>query len=346
MDFDDLDDLEEAAGVAPPASKPEKPVYVPTDYLPPMPRNFRLPGLDAIPERIREAYPKDPDRKICIRAIVLYGAADTWMSWAQTCITAPDFLEMVVYEWPSHGSREEEDNPSNLEKLANDAFRALKPILEQHMPGGRVENAPFAFVCHSVGCLLGVVLSKKIKDELNLEPATVVMLDRGPPHLPMFSEYGRRRMVEDKEDFFLWYNKMVWDNFKRWPGEKGDKILQGWWEDVKHANDYREVGFYKFDCPLLVIRAMKNDFLNLIAKAPDASAEVVEAQKKRDELMISPEGDAKDFGFEQFEDWKLWADDLTIEDVDVDHNGAPHHKRSRELIFAALDKVAPRPEKK
>jgi len=323
--------------------------YVPDEWMPPIPRNFRLPDFSELPERIQKLLPEPdlhlkPRPHVCIRAFVFYGAGDTWYAWANLAATAPPYVEVAVHEWPSHGSRDEEEPSLALDKLATDAFKAIKPAMEQHASGGRIEGAPFVLIGHSIGCLVVTALSKMLREEFGLEPAAVIMLDRGPPHIPLHSEQGQKLRDEDPWEFMKDYNTMVHSTATAAGGERGQKMIDMWINDCKVGSDTREIGYHKFECEMLLLRAAKNIDIEGWRTCDDP--EKVAKWQKREPLMGSPTGWAMDCSPEQYDEWSEWVEPgkLIVKDIITDHIGIKSHKQALEEIWDLVNqKKAPKP---
>lgn len=317
MDFDDLDDIEDAQ-------------YVPEEYMSLITRSYRFPGRDTIPEKIRSSLPEDRELKVCLRVFAFTGVGDSYLNWELgPGRSAPPWLELATHEWPSHGTRDEEDCPTSLEALAEDAFKGLRATLQQHQPGGRFPGAPFAFIGHSVGALLLTALCKRLKDEMDLEPKAVVILDRAPPHMPLFNELGRQRK---KEDPMAWLDEYVGNM-----NLKDEKAKWTWINDSELSNDTREVGFFTFNCDMLILRAEKNKFIDTYK---DDTPEARSYYDKRCKIMFSSPESAMDFDFEQFDEWDKWcAHNITIEDIDAYHMSIKDHPKALELIWDFFSKV-------
>jgi len=327
MDFDDLNDVEDAVAS-----------YQPTEYMTPIVHNFRFPPLSDIPEQIYKTLPEDVERKVSLRVFSFIGAGDLLMYWWRSIMNAPPWAELAVHEWPSHGTRAEEPPPASLDALTDDAFKGIVRILEQHQPSGRLAGAPFAFIGHSVGALLVTTLCKRLRDEMGLEPAAVVVLDRAPPHMPLFSPYGSNKMQTDPKQFLKEYIPDIAANAEKVGGEKGDKMTQMWLDDIKLAIDTRDVGFYTFPCELLILRARKNELADTERKNASPEAKVV--HELRDKLMFSSPGSAMDFDFAMFEEWAKWSSaDISIQDIDSAHIGIKDHKDADKAIWDFLAKV-------
>mmetsp|Transcript_31763 Transcript_31763/g.69504 ORF Transcript_31763/g.69504 Transcript_31763/m.69504 type:complete len:1073 (+) Transcript_31763:60-3278(+) len=336
------DDLEQAEAADP---RP-KPYAEPVDYLPPIPRNFRLPDYDAVPAALQKNYEGlhlETRPKVSMRVFVFYGAGDNWYTWAMLAKDVPEFVEMAVYEWPAHGSRDGEEPLTSLDAITEDAFLALKPALEQHAKGGRIEGAPFAFIGHSIGTLIVTALSKKIEEEMHLEPSCVVMMDRGAPHQAHHSEYGQKMRDEDPWQFIRYWAVMVYKAGMSHGGEKGQKMVQGWCDDAKIASDARPIGWYKFKCPLLVLRATDNVYIDLDKDSDDP--ETKERWAQREKMLNSPPGTAMDYAAEQYLEWKEWAEgDFVVVDIKASHMTIKTNQQTLDTMWGMFfAKKAPDP---
>jgi len=258
---------------------------------------------------------------------------------------APSFVEMAVHEWPSHGIREEESPCETLADLARDAFKGLKTAAAQHAVGGALEGAPFALIGHSVGCLLMVEVAALLRSELGLEPALVVALDRVAPHVPMFTPCGMELMQSSPEDFMRLYNGEVHRCAQAAGGERGQRMLQMWVNDVRYANEVRPEGFHVFECDVLVLMALHSALIDREIQVPNPDPEKVKAHAARDRLMNSSPGSAMDYDFAQFEGWARWTSGTcTIRGVDTDHLNIKSHAAALDMIYEALQAAVARSE--
>lgn len=349
MDFDDLDEefdarvasgekLSSAATLAARGAVRRPGAYEPWGFMPRMPRSFRLPGRDSLPPGLAASLPEEPRRDIGLRVFVFCGAGDMAAAWAATAASAPRSLELAVHEWPSHGAREDEPAAGTLDELVEDAMRAVRPVLEQHMRGRPLEGAPFALLGHSIGCLLATALAARLRMEMGLEPAVAIMLDRGPPHMPQFNEVGRRLRESDPDGFFRDFNPVIWRTAQSAGGERRERITKMWVDDIKHNDDTREVGFHTLECDLVVLRAALN------SRAEDdmrnGNPEVVESLRARAAITASPPETSLDFAPEQFTGWETWTSGICkIVDVEADHMTVKTHPDALRLIWETLESV-------
>eukprot|EP00747_Dinoflagellata_sp_TGD_P218683 gnl/TRDRNA2_/TRDRNA2_90892_c0_seq1.p1 gnl/TRDRNA2_/TRDRNA2_90892_c0~~gnl/TRDRNA2_/TRDRNA2_90892_c0_seq1.p1 ORF type:complete len:339 (+),score=55.21 gnl/TRDRNA2_/TRDRNA2_90892_c0_seq1:74-1090(+) len=334
----DFDDLEEAVGNRP---GPYESIY----YFPKIQRSYRLPGRKDLPEKIQSGLPDEVDRSVLIRAFAFYGAGDIVVAWADLECKVPIYAELATHEWPSHGVREDEACPATLDDLATDAIKALMPSLEEHAKGGRLEGAPFVFIGHSIGNKVMSWVARRIWDDMGLEPVAVFAMDSAPPHMPLFSEYGQQQMKEDGVDFMRRYNSQIYNTAQLAKGERGQKMLDMWLKDLVFSVDTREVGFHKFNCPVHVMRALRNWHFDLVKASKDATPEALKAHADRDALMWSSKGSAADCDMDHYKEWQEWTTgECTIHDVDTDHMGVRNHPDTWALIWKVCDELkAPKP---
>mmetsp|Transcript_96062 Transcript_96062/g.213900 ORF Transcript_96062/g.213900 Transcript_96062/m.213900 type:complete len:344 (-) Transcript_96062:37-1068(-) len=342
MDFDDLDEAANA--------DPRPGVYEPREYFPPIPRNFRMPDFNSVPERLQkvggyENLHLEAKPKVTMRAFVFYGAGDTWYAWAHLAKNAPAFCEVAVHEWPFHGSRDEEDPITTLDAMTNDAFRGMKTAMEQHAKGGRIEGAPFALIGHSIGCLVVVGLAKKLFEEMGLSPACVIMLDRAAPHFPLHSEFGQKLRDEDPWQFMKDYNAMVWQAATGAGGEKGERMIKMWCDDVTIGSDTRPVDWFRFENPLMLCIALENFGIEAQKDHPDPK--VREMHAIRDKLMGSPPGCAMDCDADQYKAWSEWVEEpklLIVKEIKASHITIKSNQTCLDAIWELLEKhKAPSP---
>ncbi|CAE8637758.1 unnamed protein product [Polarella glacialis] len=267
MDFDDLDDAIEqrlAEGGDMPDTFFEKAPRAccrKSEIVTAMPlceRNAMIPlARDAKASKGRE---------VTLRAFLFYGPGDTVESLSRQVAAAPSWLELVVHEWPGHGLRKEEQPCADLEALVDDAFEGVAPSLEAMKAGGQLEGAPFALLGHSIGAQLLVALARKLEWKLGVVPATVVVLDRAAPQVPLFSEQGEELLKSNPKDLMKAFKHDVWQSGEVGESE-GAKALQTWTEDLqRYACCTKELGFHKFACDVTVIRPTNNSQINELAK--------------------------------------------------------------------------------
>jgi len=276
MDFDDLDDaIEEAAAQAEEGgelsgglalmlevSKKPKKVYEPSRFIPYVGKSFRAPSLEMIPPEMGGGR-KDGERKICLRALLFYGAGDVVPALQDVLAGAPPWLELAAHEWPGHGTRGEEGACADLDALVQDAWKAFAPSFEDWQEGRPFDGAPFALIGHSIGAQELVRFARLMKKEMKLEPAFVVVLDRAPPDVPLFSEYGQSLLRSSPRDAVKDYRNEA----EKRAAAGDERLLQMLLQDLPLGCETNEVGFHRFNCDVLVLRAKENVKINEDAKA-------------------------------------------------------------------------------
>jgi len=200
MDFDDLDE------VAPVAENKQPPTGTVLDWVV---RNEKIPGLTNSTHRFSEKVLRelDPatrtavvdrsDRKRAptakLRLLCIHGVADSYeQSWFQLEAESPSEIEVVIHEFPGHGRRDGEPVMSSIQELTEDAFDAFRDAME---------TGSFAFLGHSIGCLVALELAKRAQEELNVKPVAVIMVERGAPQFPLWTEKGLKAL--SNEEFSL-----------------------------------------------------------------------------------------------------------------------------------------------
>lgn len=218
MDFDDLDE------VAPVAENAQPPTGTVLDWLP---RTEKIPGLVNSMHRFSEKVLRelDPSTRSAIterskvirgitaklRLLCIHGVADSYeQSWFELEAESPPEIEVVVYELPGHGRRDSEIVCTSVQDLADDAFGALR---------GAMETGAFAFLGHSVGCLVVLELAKRALEELNVKPVVVFMVERGAPQFSPLTPKGVDALqdvafsleVDSKSVLGGWLELKSWD---------------------------------------------------------------------------------------------------------------------------------------
>merc|ERR1712032_541590 len=101
--------------------------------------------------------------------------------------------------------------------------------------------------------------------------------------------------------------------------------LDMWQFDMHLENDCRDVGFYKFPCPVLTVCADRNYQFEAIPKK-DRPPELVARQEKRNKYMSR--GTTFNFSPEQFASWSEWTvSDAEVLRLDTDHYGVKMHEK-------------------
>jgi len=280
-------------------TRPTLAKYVAKDFMPLVPKPQHIGNIEDLPTKIRDSLPH-VKRQVCIRCFFFYDAGTSFVDYAEIVARAPSWMELVVHEWPSHGLRAYEAPCTTLDALVDDAMKGLKFALSQHGQGGELEGAPFAMIGHGTGAQVMVLLAKRLRSEMTVEPSAVVVMDRAPPDVPLFSEYGQELLRSSPEDIIKAYMPIqseTMDNQQSDPlkaanpkkGEKADDAsLQKRVNEFRYACDTRSSGFHSFDCDVLVLRAMGNAKIDEDAKALGTFAETTLKIDGSDEVLRLP----------------------------------------------------------
>jgi len=143
------------------------------------------------------------------------------------------------------GHRASEPILDTAEALANDAFDAFRDAME---------TGAFAFLGHSIGCLIVTELARRARAELGVEPVAVIMVERGAPQYPVFTEWGYDLLHTNPEEMMSFRNKLVWEMYQK-GGDVGKRTMEMWQRGWFVENNTREVGWHLFRCPILAIHA-------------------------------------------------------------------------------------------
>lgn len=292
MDFDDLDEaiekrvaeegsLEGAAALLALGTRVDLlKNYEPTTFMPLMPRSAdKLLGLADLPASAKKGLPKEPAvRDICIRAFVFTGEGESAEAYAKLLAGAPPSVEVVVHEWPGHGLRGQEPSCTSLDELVADALAAVQPVLKEHGRGGSLEGAPFVLIGGATGASLLVGLAAKLRWDMTLEPAAVVILDRAPPNMPLLSQYGQELLASKPVDFLAGYRP---DLLARSPKE-----LQTWLADLRLACEVRNAGFHVFSSEVLVLRAAESAKIDALGKDSTFTAATFTIEGSSEKLTV------------------------------------------------------------
>lgn len=266
MDFDDLDDAIdariaegdiaslEAMGAVKEKAKLKQ--FIPTEGMTPIPRDHRLPGLAWY--HVEQGY-----SQVGIRIFVFYGPGSKAKELEGTVGSLPPWCEPAVYEWPGHGTRESEPFAENLDALADDAFEAIKPSMEEVKEGGVMEGAPFAFVGQSVGAQIMTLVAKKVLMHFQIEPSVVIVVDRARMDYPLLSEEGRKVLETDPRQVA---KAMLAEDFGSWID------VNQLAKDLKYACEEKDGLIHKFECDMMVLKAGKGESIDFAGKTSSKSA--------------------------------------------------------------------------
>lgn len=291
-------------------------MLVPVGYEP-VQRSLRIPGYDHLPDVVRATLPPRKPRAPRIRAVCLSGTADPYTDdWYIVEEDAPEFLEVVAYEWPGVGLRRSEPLARTLPELADDAWEALQAVLG--------EGVPFIFVAFSMGCRILCLLAERAMRELQVEPLAVICLDFGPPQMPIFSDYGMEKFQNNPEEAV----QVKWPHLAlKGPSMRNTLNIMAQ-TYVIAANETLPVGFHHFSCPLVAVIARRGYLIDEMFGADTPPDLLDEREKFFDGTKLNQWKPA------DFEGWADWSAQTTIVDVDCDHSKMQRHPEVEELIWS------------
>ncbi|CAJ1365037.1 unnamed protein product [Effrenium voratum] len=277
-----------------------------------------------------------------VRLFVFYGAGDSAAAWVQLVNQVPSWIDLAIFERRGHGQRSSEPFSERLVDDAKDAFEALKHILEDHAKGGSFEGAPFALLGHSMGCQVMIEVALLLKQTLGLEPAALFALDRGAPHVALYSAEGYRLLLERPEEFFQGFNPLVYKLMQR-PDAKENKdtqrMINMWKTDCRLSQEHLwPEGHHIFHCDLHVVRAQKNFLLDT---KKDLTEELQRVQEINCRITNSGPRCSAPWSPESYDAWAQWSTEpCQVHDIDAEHMAVKLHAHTVRLITDVLQRKA------
>jgi len=111
-------------------------------------------------------------------------------SYREFVENAPAFLNVITLEYPGRSTRMKEPLPGNINELTDDLFNQVK----QH-----VGNGTYAIYGHSLGGLMGYLLTKKLLE--NGMPMPTNLFITGTTGPSSLSRTEKKRHLLDQQDF-------------------------------------------------------------------------------------------------------------------------------------------------
>jgi len=286
--------------------------------LPKMPRDpdsGALPTFGDLPASVQKKY-KDKHAKKKdklqprLRLFIFYGVADSVTDWMDFLMGAPLWVEAAVYEYKYHGTREGTFETS-VEERSEDAWEAIEPALRQHAKGGCIEGAPFTLLAHSSGCQLLILLARRMRQKLNLEPCHVFIVDRPPPSTRTLSDVGYRTLCKDNIEFFKAFQPDIVNYIRNSDkNEIAAKHATRWSEGMRIAHEFRcREAAHSFRCPLTVFIAQQLYELDKVFKSEGASWD---EQRKKDHykrclVVNSAPESCSEWDEKDYKHWAKWT---------------------------------------
>jgi len=315
--------------------------------LPPM-RNILDPKKRALPSRQDLRKYLEPLRldivetfNTRLRLFVFPGAGDSVASWVQFVNQVPSWIDVAIFERTGHGQRSLEPFAETLVEDAEEAFRALEAVLAAHAKGGSFEGAPFALAAHSMGCQVMMEVALRLKQRMGLQPVAMFPIDRGAPHIPIYTEEGYRLLCLDEPlEFFEGFNPTVYRLMlkpNRNESKDTQRMIEMWKRDLRLCQEHLwPEGHFIFNCELHVIKAMRNFAIDASKKALPEEAERVREINCR--ITNSGPASAAPWSHESFDAWAQWTTSkCSVHSVDADHIGVKLHPTTIQLLTDVLD---------
>lgn len=278
-----------------------------------------------------------------IRLFVFPGAGDSAAAWVQFVNQVAPWIDVAIFERPGHGQRTSEPLHMTLVDEAKEAFEAIESVLSQHAKGGAFEGAPFALLGHSMGCQMMVEVALLLKRNLGLEAVTLFAVDRGAPHLPLYSEEGYRMLCEEEPlEFFEGFNPVVHKLMQR-PDRHENKdtqrMINMWKSDCRLSQEHLwPEGHHAFRCDLHVFRASRNFTMDEKAAQRALHGELKRIHELCCRITNSGPKSSAPWSPGSYEAWKQWTTEgCKVHDIDIDHIGVKLHAATVRIIEEVLE---------
>lgn len=294
--------------------------------LPRIQRGPRCPGRTCVPRLMRRQFGEEESREPRLYVLAFCAEADCVLSgWLRLEVDAPAHVEVATYEWPGHGVREAEPLLTTLDELGADAFEAFRePMQTGH------------FICCgcSVGVLVMVHVCERAQRELGVVPRSCFALDRGPPHLPVFTEEGARLLRAQPEEWLRLWSPGIHRLHRE--GKIGGAAFRRWVADMQVENDTRPVGWYHFPCRMNAVVALgtTREF-----PPPAARSEGVGEEWADRRARCTRSGKGYSFEPEEYDLWRCWADDVRIYELPCEHESTQRDPGFQSLLWSEAKRV-------
>lgn len=275
------------------------------------------------------------ERKPVLRVLCMHGAADSFeQDWHLLQEEAPPDIEVATHEFPGHGHRKDEPFLKTLQELADDAFDAFHEAMD---------TGTFALLGHSIGCLMAILVARRARAELGVEPVLVIMMERGAAQFPLFTNVGADRLRNDPIPFFEYWNPMV-SHMYNTGTELGQRTMDMWATDQIIDQEAIEVGYHLFKCPMLSLMAEHSVKTWVIAHDLSEDGRRLLTRKMEVGAFKVHEKDGRIFDGHfpawTYNDWKLWTAHPhgcpAVECRGCDHMSIKRNEISRNEIWKVL----------
>jgi len=250
------------------------------------------------------------------RLFIFYGAGDNIAAWVSVVNSLPPWLDVALFESPGHGFRKGEQQLDSIAEVARTAFRELADTLQEHAAGGSLEGAPFALLGHSLGAQVMIEVALLAKRRLGLEPLCLFPMDRGAPHIHLYTDEGYRLLCMDEpQDFFDGFNpfvgKLMREPARHKPGTDHERQIRMWQRDLQNAQEHHwELGHHIFRCPVHPLCAEENFALDAVAAAGQLKSVPDEVQRSHTlncKITNAGKASSSPFSRESYAEWRHWT---------------------------------------
>merc|ERR1719199_1289714 len=101
---------------------------------------------------------------------------------------------------------------------------------------------------------MAIMVGKRARAELGVEPCAVIMMERGAAQFPLFTKLGYERLRDDPVEFFQYWNPtpyLIWKTGT----DIGKRTMDMWQIDQLMDQETLEVGYHLFRCPMIALQA-------------------------------------------------------------------------------------------
>lgn len=280
------------------------------------------------------------------RLLIFYGAGDSVASWVAFINSLPAWLDVAVFESPGHGFRKDEQIPDSLVQIADEAYKASLEILQEHKRGGILEGAPFALAGHSMGAQVMIEVAALAQGLLGLEPVCLFPIDRGAPHLPLYTEEGYRLLcMKEPQEFFDGFNPMIGklmrDPARHKPRTDHERQIRMWIRDVRNCQEHLwSMGQNVFHCPIHALGAEDNFIFDEAASSGKLQALPAEIRRMHElncKITASGPASSSPWSRESYAAWKEWTTKIgVVHWIKAGHVNIKTHSETARVVTESI----------